>query len=130
MLVEQTIKDDETMSTLSETTAKDQNEMAQASCLTTALCKGVECEYGFWLAPRENKAGVECGAPPGMCSTNPITESKGSHRGHECMSASEDTMHTWPTRVPEETRFCNKVFHSHKFAPHCFVFTGAGAAHA
>ena len=31
-------------------------------------------------------------APPGMCPTYPITESEGSRRGQEFVSASEDTM--------------------------------------
>ena len=82
--------------------ARSENAVMNALCLTTAPCReesvnmvqGWRREEEGWVRVRsvmDSGCGVSV-APPGMCPTYPITESEGSRRGQEFMSASEDTM--------------------------------------
>ena len=102
MLVDQSIKANETMMQVSEILARSENAVMNALCLTTAPCReesvnlvqGWRREEEGWVRVRsvmESGCGVSV-APPGMCPTYPITESEGSRRGQKFMSASEDTM--------------------------------------
>ena len=102
MLVDQSIKENEAMMQVSEMLARSENPVMNALCLTTAPCReesvnmvqGWRREEEGWVQVRsvmDSGCGVSV-APPGMCPTYPITESEGSRRGQEFMSASEDTM--------------------------------------
>ena len=102
MLVDQPIKENEAMMQVSEMLARSGNAVMNALCLTTApgreesvnMVQGWRREEEGWVRVRsvmDSGCGVSV-APPGMCPTYLITESEGSRRGQEFMSASEDTM--------------------------------------
>ena len=96
------MKENQTMVNPSETIAANENAVVFALCLMTATCKeeSVNMVQGWrraeqvW-APVWSAMANECGvgvAPPGMCSTCPITGSQWSRGGRESTSTSEDTV--------------------------------------